>query len=157
MKKSLRTSIAISAALLVTGASSKSEETYSVRWLKEGLSLVLLLESHEAKNASSRTNLSEEQWRTFHQTIFWLNGFVVGFNASLFVEDNLNPLAFPPNEWLDPRAIAPSILQYIRKNSDLVDDKMRARVLMASWYYDSHPSATNRHKSAARILLEDDE
>lgn len=156
MNKSSLASIAVACTLPVANALAQSQGVYSVQWLKEGLSVILFFDAQQTKSPSDRANPSREQFTTFYQTTFWLNGFIVGFNASCMLEESNNSLNFPPEEWLDPRKIAPSLLQYIQNNSDLVDDAMPARVLMASWYYANHPRSTNRDKSAARLMLENE-
>lgn len=58
-----------------------------------------------------------------------------------------------PAEWLDFRFVAPRLLKFMARNKDLINDQTPARLVMAAWYYEEHPSSSESQKMTVRALL----
>ena len=122
----------------------------SAGWLKKGCVSVVVM-------GASPKSFTKEQERSAISVTTWLNGFITGANSMCVSgsgSENASPITYPPQDWLDPRKLAPKILAFLDCHPQ-IPRSAKSREVMMAFYYSSHPKGTELHRAIASNLIED--
>lgn len=130
-------------------ASPEKAQFLSAHWLRQGCVSIIVAET-------TPKSFTKEQEALALSVSTWLNGFIAGANSMCLVKEGNDKdlsLTYPPNEWLDPRKLAPKILSFLDSHPEIPPSANSREVIMA-FYYSTHPKATGFQSAVGSLLIE---
>jgi len=135
----------------LSAATTVAEEPqpFSVDWLQKGCTAIVVGENDP-------DNFTKNQQNTATQSLYWLNGFMVGANAMCLAipgELEESKIMYPPPEWMDIATLATQLLAFLNENQEIIGSA-KAREFMLAFYYLKHPAGTERHRFYGQSTLD---
>ena len=132
-----------STAVVVSG------ELGSAKWLRESCAAAVDLfarKDHEFKATD---------FQSITPAWLMISGTMQGFaHAGRVLGPEKSPeLFFPPPEWDGYDEAARSILKFMQRKSDMIEDSTAAESVIAAWYFCEHPKTTDADKARGLDFL----